>query len=112
MSTPEDLRDDFAALRDRDRANAPSFDAMLARPAPPRRTSPLVYVLPAAAALAMASAIVLWIGTTALRSAAPPARHAVAVAASDPEPLGFLLDSPPTLARVPDFDSSPIKERR
>ena len=105
MSIP----DDFAALRDRDRAAAPSFDTMMAARAPARRTSPLVYVLPAAAALAMAATFVLWIAT-ASRSAAPPARHVVA--ASDPEPLGFLLDSPAPLARVPDFDSSPIKERR
>ena len=105
MSIP----DDFAALRDRDRAAAPPFDAMLARPAPPRRTSPLVYLVPAAAALAMAATFVLWI-STASRSAEPPARHAVA--ASDPEPLGFLLAEPAALARVPDFDSSPIKERR
>ena len=104
MSTPED----FAALRDRDRAAAPSFDAMMARPAPARRTSPLVFIVPAAAALAMAAAFVLWIGSTA-RDAAP-AHHAAV--ASDPEPLGFLLDAPPALARVPDFDSSPIKERR
>ena len=105
MSIP----DDFAALRDRDRAAAPPFDAMLARPAPPRRRSPLVYVLPAAAALAMAAAFVLFV-SSALQRAAPPARH-VAVA-SDPEPLGFLLDEPAALARVPDFDSSPIKEPR
>ena len=105
MSTPED----FAALRDRDRAAAPSFDAMMARPAPRRRTSPLVYVLPAAAALAMAAAFVLWI--FASRSAAPPSSPHT-IAATDPEPLGFLLDSPAPLARVPDFDSSPIKERR
>ena len=104
MSIPED----FAALRDRDRAAAPAFDAMLARRAPPRRTSPLVYIVPAAATLAMAATFVLWIAT-ASRSAAPP-RHAVAV--TDPEPLGFLLDEPATLARIPDFDSSPIKERR
>jgi len=109
LSTPEDLRDDFAALRDRDRAAAPSFDAMLARPAPPRRTSPLVFIVPAAAALAMAAAFFLFVATTA-RHAAPPTR--AIVAASDPEPLGFLLDEPAVLARVPDFDSTPIKERR
>jgi hypothetical protein len=103
------IPDDFAALRDRDRAAAPAFDQMIARPPPARRTSPVVYVLPAAAAaLAMAAAFVLWIATSPMH-AAPP-RH-VAVA-SDPEPLGFLLDEPVTLARVPDFDSSPIKERR
>ena len=104
MSIP----DDFSALRDRDRAAAPSFDALVAR-RPARRTSALVYVLPAAAALAMAAAFVLWISTS-LRSAAPPSHHAIA--ATDPEPLGFLLDSPAALARVPDFDSSPTKERR
>ena len=106
MSTPED----WAALRDRDRAAAPSFDAMTNARPPARRTSPLVYVVPAAGALAMAAAFVLWIAAAASRSAAPPARHAVV--ASDPEPLGFLLDEPAALARVPDFDSSPIKERR
>ena len=105
MSIP----DDFQALRDRDRAAAPSFDEMMARAAPPRRTSPLVFIVPAAAALAMTAAFVLFI-TTAARHAAPPARQ-IAVA-SDPEPLGFLLDEPAVLARVPDFDSSPIKERR
>jgi hypothetical protein len=104
------IPDDFAALRDHDRAAAPPFDEMIARPAPARRTSPLLYVLPAAATLAMAAAFVLWIAT-ASRSASPPA-DSIAAATSDPEPLGFLLDSPPALARVPDFDSSPIKERR
>ena len=108
MSIPED----FEALREHDRARVPSFDAMLAT-RPRARTSPLVYVLPAAAAtLAMAAAFVVWIGTSAMRSA--PSRMPVAsvAAASDAEPLGFLLDEPATLARVPDFDSSPTKERR
>ncbi len=105
MSTPED----FSALRDRDRAAAPSFDAMLARAAPPRRTSPLVYIVPAAAALAMAATFVLWIATPSYDAAPSPHRAALT---TDPEPLGFLLGEPATLARVPDFDSSPTKERR
>ena len=106
-----DLRDDFEGLRERDRENAPAFDAMMARRPPPRprRTSPLVYVLPAAAALAMAAAFVLWI-TTATSDREPPPLHAKTP--SDPEPLGFLLDEPAALARVPDFDSSPIHDRR
>lgn len=102
------IRDDFQALRDRDAAAAPAFDAMLARPAPRRRTSPLVYLVPATAALAMAAAFVLWIATSTRRDA--PA--SLAVTASDPEPLGFLLAEPAALARVPDFDSSPTQERR
>jgi hypothetical protein len=101
---------DFAALRERDRAAAPSFDEMMARP-PPRRASPLLYVLPAAAALAMAAAFVLWIAA-GTHDAEPPRDRLITVVANDPEPLGFLLDEPATLARVPDFDSSPIKERR
>lgn len=105
MSIPED----FSALRDRDRAAAPPFDAMLARAAPPRRTSPLVYIVPVAAALAMAATFVLWIAAPSYDAASLPHHAALA---PDSEPLGFLLDEPATLARVPDFDSSPIKERR
>jgi hypothetical protein len=112
LSTPDDLPEDFAALREHDRARAPAFDAMMTAP-PARRTSPLVYVIPAgaaaAAALAMAAAFVLWIA--AARSFEPPSARAPIVA-SDPEPLGFLLDEPAALARVPDFDSSPTKEPR
>ena len=112
MSTPEDLPEDFAALREHDRASAPAFDAMMTAP-PARRTSPLVYVLPAGgavAALAMAAAFVLWIA--AARQLEPPRPARTPAAASDPEPLAFLLDEPFPLARVPDFDSSPTKERR
>ncbi len=101
------MRDDFAALREQDQKNAPPFDEMMRTRPPARRVSPIVYVLPAATVFAAAAAFLIYIVTRP--QAEPPAAAAhVAVAPSDPEPLGFLLDEPPALARFTDFD----QERR
>ena len=101
------MRDDFAALREQDQNNAPSFDEMVrARPPARRGLSPIVFVLPAAAMFAAAAAFAVVIGTR--HDAEPPAASAARPAASDPEPLGFLLDEPPALARFTAFD----EERR
>lgn len=101
------MKEDFAALREHDQKNAPSFDEMTRARPPARSVSPLVFILPGAAVFAAAAAFVIFIAT---RPQAEPPR-AAAVAATpqpDPEPLGFLLDEPATLARFTDFD----QERR
>lgn len=94
------MRDDFAALREHDQKNAPSFEEMVRARPRPRPVSPLVFILPAAAVFAAAAAFALFIATRP--QAEPPA--AAAVPKSDPEPLGFLLDEPKPLARFTDFD--------
>jgi len=107
-----DLRDDFAALRERDQKSAPPFgDLVRERPRGKGVSrNAIVYVLPVATVFAAAAAFVIWFGTRP--QAEPPsaaaASHAAAAAPSaDPEPLGFLLDEPPPLARFTDFDKEP-----
>ena len=100
-----DLREDFAALRDEDRKNAPAFEEMARARPRPKSVSPIVFVLPAAAMFAAAAAFAIWIATRP--QAEPAASHAAAAApasVADPEPLGFLLDEPAALARFTDFD--------
>ena len=95
------MKDDFAALREQDQKNAPSFDEMTRARPPVRGVSPLVFVLPAAAMFAAAAAFAIFIATR------PRAEPAAATPKSDPEPLGFLLDEPASLARFTDFDERP-----
>jgi hypothetical protein len=100
-----DLRDDFAALREQDRKDAPAFEETARARPRPKGVSPIVYVLPAATMFAAAAAFAIWIATRP--QAEPPAARAAAAArapAPDPEPLGFLLDEPAALARFTDFD--------
>jgi hypothetical protein len=99
------MKEDFAALREQDQKTAPSFDQLTRARPPARGVSPLVFVLPAAAMFAAAAAFAIFIAT---RPQAEPPAAAAAAPKSDPEPLGFLLDEPASLARFTDFD----QERR
>jgi hypothetical protein len=95
------MREDFALLRERDAARAPSFERMMRSPVrAPRKHTALIVTLPiAAVAMAAAAAFALWTH--------PPdtTHHAVVqpAPAQDPEPLAFLLDEPFIGANV-DFD--------
>jgi len=100
----EELKDAFRALRETDAARAPRFDARRRQ----RGVHAALIVVPSFAVLASAAAVILFIGQ-ANKPAASPAPVAAAVSAAptvfDPEPLGFLLETP--ALGTPDFDSDP-----